>query len=221
MRRLRRRGPNLFQLNISRDSKTTWVGRAYFSSCLFLILLLNSCNILHSSRKKEFSRCYNPEMTRHAFLRSDGFYRLQSFSDSSMSTVSSTAYLYFSEDGIVQVFRGESHLEHVRTNSEWDSKFIGTGIYKIIDDSISVRYLEIYPAASYCHQLPIKLLEGNILQPKSRHSCRVNPENVTWKDECGPLIFIESDTLPDLDASWYKNQKWFWCSDDEFEKWKE
>lgn len=109
----------------------------------------------------------------------------------------------------------------MRSNSEWDSKFIGTGIYKIIDDSISVRYLEIYPAASYCHQLPIKLLEGNILQPESQRACRVKPENVTWNDEYGPLVFIESDTLPNLNVSWYKNQKWFWCDVDEFKEWKE
>ena len=35
-----------------------------------------------------------------------------------------------------------------------------------------------------------------------------------------PARFVKHDRVPDVDNSWLKNRKWFWCNPEEFKEWK-
>lgn len=187
---------------------------------ILFVMFLNSCRVMNSATRNDFSRCFEPLELNNQFFRSDGYYCLNIYSDSTKSEVQNKNYFYFARDGLVLVFSSEHQFYYVKDKADWDNKLIGTGIYNFDNNRISVRYLNIFPAASRCTNIWIIPKQDSTYYVDVRHLCKVNPEDVTWEIEYDTLHFFKSDTLPELDDLWYKDKKWFWCDEEKFKKWK-
>jgi hypothetical protein len=98
------------------------------------------------------------------------------------------------------------------------------GMYRITEDTIKIKYLNA-PQRPYVTWSVWFLLESNggLKQIINTPTQPITDAMLQLEQRKFPdgqkFTFVPSDSLPDMNKSWFKRQKWLWCDKEAYETW--
>ena len=99
------------------------------------------------------------------------------------------------------------------------------GVYHISGDTVKIRYL-------YTVQVPYDAWDcWYLIENRERINLIINTRTqpiTEWMlqleqrkfPDGQKFTFVQKDSLPDMNLSWFKQSKWLWCDKVAYEKWK-
>lgn len=194
--------------------------RTFFFLLLVVCTHVCGCFIkVHKPEKRAFTAngwCYDHKSENQASgkIRFDGYY-----SDSSKY------HCIFYSDG----FWVAGNLNSLTTTKDMSAVMpfgiYKWGVYRIADDTIKIRYL-FTPQRPYVTWHSWFLIENTetLTHLISTRNFPITESMLQAEQGKSPdgrkFTFIQGDSLPDMNLSWFKRCKWLWCDKAAFETWK-
>jgi len=216
-------------------------------SIIGLFFIFSACGFRVPSRvKKNFSFCYDSTTYySNSKLNFNGYYVSSSLFDSPLHDwkTGKTTYekvtlhsniMFFSDGIFINSFIGGNDiassslfLENVSKNIKLETDIFYNkfkwGMFKIEGDTIKTQFVN-RPSLliAYWHLIEIwyKIRDGNKLEEIYINNSIENKELDQNSKTIEPFDFIETNFKLNSNT-WLKNEKWFWCDDNEYKQWKQ
>ena len=179
------------------------------------MIFMSSCYVYHKSTINKLELCYNGTYSGiDTLIDIKGYYKMDLNYSDEKEKINNTVVFY--DDGM---FLFNPSLEYMRMNSiNLDDSGGGQwGNYKLSNDTIIGQYITLSANTSTCKNVYYKIIDKHTIQ---RIKTIYHYNNKTVKINYSEAYFVPFDNLPKPNKSRIKGKKWFWCNEEDYNKWK-
>jgi hypothetical protein len=190
---------------------------------------------------KNFTNCYDGKATGLVEkLNLNGYYKVSRHVEYWPKSGQDRQKIFDTLRSIVVFYPDGTFLDQINAEPDW--RFLNEyghrntwGYYSINGDTIKAQYIN-HPAplaqswkadeSNYLiidknTILELPRLWHNLKSTLSREELQRSRRETFVKEEFGlPSTFVPSDSLPNPNKSWLKNESWFWCNEENYDNWK-
>jgi len=199
---------------------------------IILSLVLVSCSFLRQNTQavESFTYCFNDEYTGlDTLLNINGFYysvyNLSMDEKNKNIQIHDTIYPSFAffKNGMYVSNLCVDCLQNIKIQSiggEW-------GLYTLCGDTIKAQFIEPPSSMSFTKgEIWFKIIDKNTVQPLgTKYQTPMKSDDIKQvrnnKQSIKLCKFTPLYALPDPNKSWIINEKWFWCNEEAYKRWKE